>query len=72
MFSLLFPIFLVCRVWHLDKAELSRKCRIPAVWVAPKGMYMEMRVVRRGTAADERRNDTEDRVALYQTGYYSW
>ena len=56
---------------HEDETELSRKCHVSVVWVAPKGMETEGGGVRRETAADESRKETANRVGT-STRPTSW
>ena len=54
-------------MWHENETELSRKCHVSVVWVAPKGMETEGGGVRREAAAYESRKETADRVGTRPT-----
>ena len=56
-------------MWHENETELSRKCHVSVVSVAPKGMETEGGGVRRETAADESRIETANRVGTRPTSW---
>ena len=54
---------------HENETELSWKCHVPVVWVAPKGRETEGGGGHRETRTDESRKETANRVGARPTSW---